>query len=214
MKKLIVVLIVFVVIVIAFQQGASYFMKKAEDKRAAAPVIITGSYSAEEAADSGSKAYRQIMWDELMPADWTPSKSTKDLNIDELEDNDPRAIEGLKKTMEEWKKAPVNSKIDGSSISIAGFIVSLERDGTTLKEFLLVPYYGACIHTPPPPPNQIIHVVLSKPIKNVKSLDAVWVDGRITVQEKETAMGTAGYMLKGEDLKVYVPESRPKETHP
>ena len=54
----------------------------------------------------------------------------------------------------------------GKSIKIPGFAVPLEGDDgfEYIEEFLLVPYFGACIHVPPPPPNQVIHVILDAPV--------------------------------------------------
>ncbi len=55
--------------------------------------------------------------------------------------------------------APVVKSLDGQQVKLPGYIVPLEvnEEGRT-TEFLLVPYYGACIHVPPPPPNQIVHI--------------------------------------------------------
>ncbi|NLC24988.1 MAG: DUF3299 domain-containing protein [Oxalobacter sp.] len=208
MKKIIGVIVVFVVVVIVFHQGASYFSKRVEEKRNS-PVIITGSYSGEESSKPESGQYETIEWEELMPAGWNPVKNTEGLKIEELEDNDPRAVEALKKTMDAWKNAPVNPALNGKSVRIAGFVVPLEYQGNALKEFLLVPYYGACIHTPPPPPNQIIHVALAKHARNIRAMDAVWITGDMTVQQKDTVLGVSGYTMKGLSIVPYVEEKKP-----
>ena len=52
----------------------------------------------------------------------------------------------------------VRPELNGSTVKIPGFVIPLEGDENTVTEFLLVPYFGACIHVPPPPPNQIIYV--------------------------------------------------------
>jgi uncharacterized protein len=53
----------------------------------------------------------------------------------------------------------VNKSLEGATVRLPGFIVPLEgvKDGS-VSEFLLVPYFGSCIHVPPPPPNQIVYV--------------------------------------------------------
>ena len=73
----------------------------------------------------------------------------------------------------------------GKSIKIPGFAVPLEADDgfEYVKEFLLVPTYGACIHVPPPPPNQVIHVILDKPVYFEKLMYAVWVSGIVEIGE-------------------------------
>ncbi len=52
--------------------------------------------------------------------------------------------------------------LDNTSVIMPGFILPLEYAGTKVTEFLLVPWVGACIHTPPPPTNQIIHVIVDE----------------------------------------------------
>jgi uncharacterized protein len=143
-------------------------------------------------------AYKEKTWDDLMPKNWDPMASLKGLKLDKLEDSDPRAIEALEKIREAWRSAPVEPKLDGERIRIPGFVIPLEKSGNKVREFLLVPYFGACIHTPPPPPNQIIHVRSSKPIANMRTMDTMWVSGVMHVANVDTEMGHAGYHLKAE----------------
>jgi hypothetical protein len=74
----------------------------------------------------------------------------------------------------------VNPALDGKLVRIPGYLLPLEFSGKQVTEFLLVPWVGACIHTPPPPPNQIVHVKSDKPFEMNGNFDAVWVTGRIT----------------------------------
>ena len=78
-------------------------------------------------------------------------KEFADLNLDSLNDADPRAMKALEQLRNAWNNAPVVSSLNGSRIRIPGFIVPLENQRGQVTEFLLVPYFGACIHTPPPP---------------------------------------------------------------
>jgi len=73
----------------------------------------------------------------------------------------------------------VNPAIDGKLIRIPGYVLPLEFSGTKVTEFLLVPWVGACIHTPPPEPNQIVYVKPEKAFDIRRMFDAVWVTGRI-----------------------------------
>jgi hypothetical protein len=75
--------------------------------------------------------------------------------------------------------------LNGKVIKIAGYILPLEYDGTKTTEFLLVPYVGACIHTPPPPTNQIIDVITKDGYEVDGLFNAVWVTGRITTNATE-----------------------------
>jgi hypothetical protein len=80
--------------------------------------------------------------------------------------------------------------------------VPLEREGTALKEFLLVPYFGACIHVPPPPANQIVHVIATKPV-DTATMDAVWVSGKLTLERVQTHMGGSAYRLRAAKIEPY-----------
>ena len=75
-------------------------------------------------------------------------------------------------------------ELNGQRIRIPGYLLPLEVSETKVTEFLLVPYVGACIHVPPPPPNQIIHVeIIPKKSYHSKSLyEPVWVTGVIAVK--------------------------------
>lgn len=73
-----------------------------------------------------------------------------------------------------------NAELEGQKIRIPGYLLPLEFDGDKVSEFFLVPYVGACIHTPPPPPNQIVHVVADTPFPTDGGLyTPVWVDGTL-----------------------------------
>ncbi|MBO4335911.1 MAG: DUF3299 domain-containing protein [Desulfovibrio sp.] len=89
----------------------------------------------------------------------------------------------------------VKKELDGQEIALQGFVVPLERDADNkLSEFLLVPYFGACIHVPPPPANQIVYVRLSSACDGVESMDLATVRGRLRVDSEQ---GLAGYELEG-----------------
>ena len=131
-------------------------------------------------AQAKSGSYREIKWDELVPKDWDPMKELKGLDLGALSDADPRANQMLKKMREVWDNAPSNPSLDGQSVRIPGYVVPLEETADGLKEFLLVPYFGACIHTPPPPSNQIIHVRPKSAAKGLRSMDTVWITGMLS----------------------------------
>ena len=78
-------------------------------------------------------------------------------------------------------EAAINTKLDGALIRMPGYLLPLEFSGKKVSEFLLVPWVGACIHTPPPPPNQIVHVKADQPFEIAKPFEPVWVTGRIGV---------------------------------
>jgi hypothetical protein len=151
----------------------------------------------------GEDGFTPVEWDVLIPGDWRPESPFAAFNLDEMEDNDPRldkAVEIFKKL---WDEAPVETSLNGKSIRIAGFIVPLDFADQDVAEFLLVPYFGACIHVPPPPANQIIHVVLQTPARYVHPMDPVWVYGTLGIEGSDTEMGKAGYTMAAVKLERY-----------
>lgn len=76
-----------------------------------------------------------------------------------------------------------NSALDGELIRMPGYVLPLEYDGERVTEFLLVPFVGACIHTPPPPPNQIIHVRIESGYQSKGMFEPVWVSGVLAAEQ-------------------------------
>jgi hypothetical protein len=97
----------------------------------------------------------------------------------------------------------VVAELDGKRVRIGGYVVPLDFEATRVKEFLLVPFVGACIHVPPPPANQIIHVMPDKPVKGVKNMEAVWVSGRLGIGHSESPMGKSGYQMQAKEVVRY-----------
>ena len=147
--------------------------------------------------------YREVTWDELISPSWNPEAIFKSLNLNMMLDADPRANAALERLRQEWDNAPGNPALDGAEVKIPGFVVPLEREGNALREFLLVPYFGACIHVPPPPANQIVHVVAPKPVPNTATMDAVWVSGKLALFPTKTQMGNSSYRMTATAVEVY-----------
>ena len=152
---------------------------------------------------SNTAQFRVLQWQELVPTGWNPAKQFADLNLSQLSDQDPRAEEFLKRMREAWDNAPTNPALEGAAVKLAGYLVPLEQSKGGIKEFLLVPYFGACIHSPPPPANQIVHVVMQEPITGFKTMDTLWVSGVLKAARRNTDMGVSGYTLQGVEVTAY-----------
>ena len=173
------------------------------------PVLGGGKASAPAKAPAARPgAFREIRWDELVPKDWDPMKDFKGLQLAGLSDADPRATEMLKKMRQVWDNAPANPALDGKAVRIPGYVVPLEEGPEGPKEFLLVPYFGACVHSPPPPANQIIHVLPRSVPKGVRSMDAVWISGTLVREKTDSYMGAAGYRMQAQAVEPYVERPR------
>jgi uncharacterized protein len=155
------------------------------------------------AATPGTASPRTIGWDALVPADWDPMKDLKGLNLSILNDADPRATAALAKLREAWDNAPINAALVGQLVRLPGYLVPLEETKDGLKEFLLVPYFGACIHSPPPPANQIVHVLPKTAAKGLRSMDTVWITGVLTGTRTDSYMGMSGYRIEATQVVPY-----------
>jgi hypothetical protein len=98
----------------------------------------------------------------------------------------------------------VNKSLEGATVRLPGFIVPLEavKNGG-VSEFLLVPYFGSCIHVPPPPPNQIVYVHNGRRAGIESIYEAYWITGKLHLQTKTTRLGSTAYELSAEKIEVY-----------
>ena len=160
---------------------------------------------------STSGAYTELRWDDLVPKGWDPMKGLKDKgigNMAALNDGDPKAVALMRELREAWDNAPAETQLDGTRIKLPGYLVPLEENAAGHTEFLLVPYFGACIHTPPPPANQIVLVVPAKPAAGYRSMDTVWVSGTLKATRSNSPMGASGYRLEGALVERYKAPAR------
>jgi hypothetical protein len=173
--------------------------------RAKPPVVVAAaSGPAAVVVASAKTPLRDLNWDDLTPKDWDPLKQFRDTNFGALNDADPKAIAMLRRMRETWDNAPTNNALDGQLIRIAGYLVPLDETKAGLTNFLLVPYFGACIHTPPPPSNQIIDVTPKLPTKGWRPMDTVWVSGTLHTLRSETYMGVSSYRMDALSVEPYV----------
>ena len=101
------------------------------------------------------------------------------------------------------KVGQVREELNGSMVRIPGFVIPLEGDANIVTEFLLVPYFGACIHVPPPPPNQIIYVKFEKGAPVQQLWDVVYIVGKLTTQSINHELAQTGYLLQGTKIEEY-----------
>lgn len=92
---------------------------------------------------------------------------------------------------------------DGRIVRLPGFIVPLEFAGTAVSAFILVPYVGACIHVPPPPANQLVHVTTDTPFESRSLFEAVNVTGTFRATDTATDLAAIGYAITAETIERY-----------
>jgi len=156
-----------------------------------------------------AKNYRELVWDDLIPDGWNPEKELGDINWGDLTDADPRAQQALERMRAVWDSAPAELSLEGQKVRIAGFVVPLEYKGDEIREFLLVPYFGACIHTPPPPANQIVYVIAAKLPANFEPMSPFWVNGTLHLDHSASDMGFSSYRMNADSIEPF--DNNPKQ---
>lgn len=167
---------------------------------AAVALASVMSYAADAA--NASRAPRELAWEDLLP------EGEQEL-LDRLYTNLMAAAVAIPEggpgdVMEQYGTFNVVEDLDGARVRIAGYPVPFDFNaGREVTEFLLVPYYGACIHSPPPPPNQIVYVTSEAPIEMNGIGDPVWVEGVLSVEPHLDDLGNAAYSLSSTRVSPY-----------
>lgn len=143
----------------------------------------------------------ELTWDKLIPEGSGPDYTRVSPVL--------QIIKGL--MSDEDKTPPVVSSLNGQDVRLSGYVVPLKHEGNRVKEFLLVPYVGACIHVPPPPQNQIVHVTAKKPVKVKGLFAAVTVTGVISTQLIDTELAETGYRITDGDVRPFKEYRRIRE---
>jgi hypothetical protein len=124
--------------------------------------------------------------------------------IDKLFDGSEESQIEIAEIEEMMAYAPVVESLDGQRVKLPGYVVPLDFDGQSeMKEFLLVPYYGACIHTPPPPANQVVHANAKKAIVVEDTYMPVWAIGTLSTETINSNLAEAGYRLQIERIEPF-----------
>ncbi len=150
---------------------------------------------------------RELTWEELIPEGAVveqPAVPVPPASEDLFGDDDFK-----EDSFEDYFMPPpapmgVVDELDGVMVKLPGFVVPLELDGDgDVKEFLLVPYFGACIHYPPPPPNQMVYVSAEDPFDIEMTWSPIWVTGELETDRKNSEFGAAEYSMAAANIEEY-----------
>ena len=147
---------------------------------------------------------RDLTWSEMIPPD-APAEVPNMKPLHDLSQmSDALSAESAPAARQDLPNAPVVQNLDGQAIRLPGYIVPLEvnEQGRT-TEFLLVPYFGACIHVPPPPSNQIVHVRSEIGVKLEELYQPYWIEGALQVKASTSELADAGYQMDAQKIYVY-----------
>jgi len=138
---------------------------------------------------------QEIMWDDLIPPGVPYAEIIGEGELDEANDTWSPIYDA--------NATKLNEALDGAYIRMPGYIIPLELGANGVTTFILVPYVGACIHVPPPPPNQLVFVTTKNPWPSNQFWDAVWVTGQMRTQLQSTDVAEIGYALTADKIEIY-----------
>ena len=171
--------------------------------------------SSAPAVSADAQIYEDIDWTELMPAEDLSALLNRPAFLDDIADGSAQdALDSFQQRQLEDEQAQqyqaalsstrVIQGFDGKAIRIPGFIVPLaQNEDKEVTRFFIVPYFGACLHMPPPPPNQILYVESEQGITLENLYDPYWFEGVVSIEQKVDAMGTSAYSLSLDNYALY-----------
>ena len=150
-------------------------------------LLVLGSLAVPALAEETAAEPEVLPWSDLLPEGWAPS--APDMSSFFHDSTAPA-------TGQVTGDAPVVEALHDRLLSLEGWLVPLEIErAERYHEFLLVPYFGACYHVPPPPPNQIVHLFVEEGVAHDDLWDPQRVTGRLRVESQVTELASAAYRM-------------------
>ncbi len=162
--------------------------------------------------------YQTLDWIALMPQDDLDAlMNPPDFLLDIQDGSEQDSMESFgelspddlksQRFQQALRSTQVVNTYDKKAIRLPGFIVPLQtNDAQLVTEFFIVPYFGACLHMPPPPPNQIIYAELDKGFALDNLYDAFWFEGVLSTEIKENELGASAYRMQLDNIMPYQDE--------
>lgn len=159
-----------------------------------------------------SEEFLELTWDDLRPKEtvlWrAPISDYTDEELQQLSDDELQRL--ILEQKQILHSVAVVHELNNKQISMPGLVVPLEYEDENIKEFLLVPYHGACIHVPPPPLYQIVLVTAEPAFKIEKLFDSVKITGKLETKLSTTPIEgydeqiDVGYIMKNAKVEKYI----------
>lgn len=168
----------------------------AEERRAAAEA---------KAQDLLARGIREIGWEELLPeGEEERLAELYQQQMAMLYSGGPIAEGSAGDVMVQIGTFNTVRELNETKVRIPGYTVPFEFGANAeISEFLLVPYYGACLHAPPPPPNQTVFAIADEPVKLRNLAQAVWLEGTLYTQTQESELADAAYTIRIDRIEKY-----------
>ena len=156
------------------------------------------------ATPSWAAELRELTWSEMIPPDAAVQEAPGAPLHDLSKLADTLSAELAPAATQQSPAAPVVKALNGQLVKLPGYIVPLDvTDDGKVTEFLLVPFFGACIHVPPPPSNQIVLVKYSKGVELDALYEPFWIQGPLMAESSSSELAEAGYQMLADDVYAY-----------
>jgi hypothetical protein len=168
-----------------------------------------------QAAEPQLPDYRELDWVELIPEDDLKALMNPPEWLFEIDDgsalDDPALFSSREQDNEAdaryrqaLQSSVVRGELAGQKVRLPGFVVPLAFDDKRrVIEFFLVPYMGACLHLPPPPPNQIVYVNYEPGLELESLWEPYWVAGELKIKNYSNLVGESAYAINAMKLELY-----------
>lgn len=170
------------------------------------PAALTQLAEAKETKSaSSSDSIRRIEWTDLTPplsAEAQQAAAELNMRIDQMTDQEIAiAMDRI-----QAEGDTLMTELDDKNVELEGFLVPIDFDAETVTDFVLVPWFGACIHVPPPPPNQIVFVKYPDGIPMSEIEENFYtpfkIKGKIKAARAKTDLAEVGYQMTASDVEV------------
>ena len=180
-------------------------------------VLTFGAITVAANPETAVTDYTTIEWTDLIPAADLEALSNPPSYITDIEEGSEAELAGqvagaiAAASDDRYQQALVSTRVvatyDQQAVRLAGFIVPLDfDDDMNITEFFLVPYFGACLHLPPPPPNQIIHISDATGIALDEIFTPFWISGILSTRLLDTEVATSAYSMTLDNYELYKDE--------
>lgn len=200
---------------VAFAGGCTGEKKVAANSTAAAHAGQSDAAAAKQpvapqspTSSGATQHYREVKWEHLIPKEDLDALLNPPDYLDTIAEGsasdtlntrstDNKMTEQESRYQQALRSTKIKPEFDRQQIRIPGFVVPLEFDDEqTITRFLLVPYFGACLHLPPPPPNQVIYAEFPTGFQVAALYDPFYIEGELRTLPEDTEQGTAAYTVR------------------
>ncbi|MDQ0008298.1 hypothetical protein J2T07_000457 [Luteibacter jiangsuensis] len=191
---------------LASAQAEADAMRTARAKAQVAGIVAARAFAAAHGAPkavtpAGAALLGQPDENGYADLDWSHMVPPEDIKTLE---NAPPVLHVGNQRMKQVGTLHTVEALDNQKVKLSGYVVPLESDDDgKMLEFFFVPFYGACIHVPPPPPNMLIHVKLAHGIDTPSLYDPLTLKGVLHTEVTQNAMAASAYGMGDAVLEPY-----------